>query len=443
MAYSDKGIPSKVVPGMGAIANSTHSAPAHTVDVAQPRAEQCEDDDLAGQSCELLGYVSGTLSCSIRCYFDVSRCEDCEIGGPVTACAHPFDRHNDARMIALAASGNELGVALVTGTSSEDGYSGETSVRFARLDETLVVKSSVGVPLDYASKLSLSSTPDGWLLLVETLNYEGSDTPPNGVVQTLLSFDGAGQLRGTVAFHGRRDGFLVPREGLDPLYVFATDRGGVPKTWGQVLSYSGEADVAPAVADSWFGSTSTHIPACAAVDDYGVSVFSRYRKGDGEAGYVSTLMLPRPGVTGGSAFRATAPGPCAVDAALALIYQAQSPEDGALTTFLNYPAWQVPDALLRDAGPVPAYRAAGFSGLGPRALVLRIMLGDSGPTDLEALDMRIVAQFEATTVAHGPRVPSYDIVRFGEDAIAGYIGEARGNTGLRRITLARMRPEDP
>ena len=49
--------------------------------------------------------------------------------------------------------------------------------------------------------------------------------------------------------------FLVPREGLDPLYVFATDRGGVPKVWGQVLSYSGEADVAPFVTDSWFGST--------------------------------------------------------------------------------------------------------------------------------------------------------------------------------------------
>ena len=37
--------------------------------------EQCEGDDLAGQSCETLGYYDGTLECDADCRFDVSNCE--------------------------------------------------------------------------------------------------------------------------------------------------------------------------------------------------------------------------------------------------------------------------------------------------------------------------------------------------------------------------------
>jgi hypothetical protein len=38
--------------------------------------EQCEGADLDGQSCQTLGFISGTLSCSVACTFDVSGCVD-------------------------------------------------------------------------------------------------------------------------------------------------------------------------------------------------------------------------------------------------------------------------------------------------------------------------------------------------------------------------------
>lgn len=426
------------------VVNGAPDGCADEIYAGRPAMDECDDHDLAGQSCESLGYVSGTLGCRQTCHFDLSGCEDCAVGGPVTACAHPFDRNDDASLLALASKGDELGVALVTGTSTENGYGGETSVRLALLDAELTVKSSVAVPLSYASKLSLSATPDGWLLLVETLNYEGFDSPPNGVIQTLLSFDAAGRLRGSAAFHGRHDGFLVPREGAEPLYAFTTDRGGVSTAWGQVLSYSTEADVAPFVADSWLRSTST-ISACGSASDDGVSLYSRYSKPN-EEGYVGTLVLPRPKVIGGLAFRATAPGACAYDA-LGFIYQGRAPDDGSLGTFLRYPILDNPTFLSRDSGPIAAFRTAGFPALGPRELVLRATLADAGPTDLQVWDLRIPAKFVATSVARGPRVPSYDIVRIGEtygqDAIAGWIAQPPSNTELGRVTLARMHPQFP
>jgi len=36
--------------------------------------EECDGEDLAGQTCELLGYESGTLTCSASCRFDRSQC---------------------------------------------------------------------------------------------------------------------------------------------------------------------------------------------------------------------------------------------------------------------------------------------------------------------------------------------------------------------------------
>lgn len=41
------------------------------------RGEQCDAGDLAGQTCEGLGYTSGTLACNAGCGFDVSGCTTC------------------------------------------------------------------------------------------------------------------------------------------------------------------------------------------------------------------------------------------------------------------------------------------------------------------------------------------------------------------------------
>jgi uncharacterized protein (TIGR02145 family) len=37
-------------------------------------AEECDGDDLDGATCESQGFVSGTLSCGIDCYFDTAAC---------------------------------------------------------------------------------------------------------------------------------------------------------------------------------------------------------------------------------------------------------------------------------------------------------------------------------------------------------------------------------
>ena len=42
--------------------------------------EQCEGPDLAGDTCESLGYVAGTLVCDGLCNFDVTGCESCGNG---------------------------------------------------------------------------------------------------------------------------------------------------------------------------------------------------------------------------------------------------------------------------------------------------------------------------------------------------------------------------
>lgn len=42
--------------------------------------EQCEGLDLAGDTCESLDYVGGTLTCAADCAFDVSACESCGNG---------------------------------------------------------------------------------------------------------------------------------------------------------------------------------------------------------------------------------------------------------------------------------------------------------------------------------------------------------------------------
>src|SRR5690606_10668811 len=43
--------------------------------------EQCETGNLNGESCQSLGYNSGTLSCTTACTFDVSQCSYSSGGG--------------------------------------------------------------------------------------------------------------------------------------------------------------------------------------------------------------------------------------------------------------------------------------------------------------------------------------------------------------------------
>ncbi|HTQ04976.1 MAG TPA: hypothetical protein VMI54_14020 [Polyangiaceae bacterium] len=405
------------------------------------RVDACDGTDLGGQSCASLGYVSGTLLCSDACSFDTSGCDYCPIAPLLPGCAQPYTDNDDIELVALAANGDELAVAFVTGTS-KDGYDGTTSVRLGLLDAHLNPVSSVATELPYASSLSLAPTPDGWLLLVESVDYEAADAPPNGVVQTLLSFDETGTLRGTVAFHGRRNGMLVPRDGAEPLYVFATDDGGVPNVWGELRSFSGTDDVPPFIVDPSPDALS-RTPSCGAATDEGVFVLSGYADAEGE-GYHADLALAESGAASDTGLPAKAPGACALasgESAPALIYQAQAPH-GSLATFQRYPLGGAATLLGTDDGPVSAYRAVGFGEDGGHALVLR----STAHADLEVWDVTSGGQVNATLLlGPGAQVPSYDLVRFGDGALAAWVSQPKGEPagGHGTLTLAKLNPAFP
>ena len=69
-------------------------------DGAIDKAEQCDQNNLNGETCASLGNDGGTLSCGPNCRFDTSQClsaacgngvlgpdEECEVGSPPTSCA--------------------------------------------------------------------------------------------------------------------------------------------------------------------------------------------------------------------------------------------------------------------------------------------------------------------------------------------------------------------
>jgi hypothetical protein len=100
--------------------------------------EVCDGADLAGASCESLGYASGTLACRDDCTLDLSRCELCDRGQRTLACVR-----TGFRRFVLGAAGDELLVA-------ESTYRG---VRVTTLDSDLspIAEAEVGRHGDVAS----------------------------------------------------------------------------------------------------------------------------------------------------------------------------------------------------------------------------------------------------------------------------------------------------
>jgi hypothetical protein len=74
--YTVEGIASAAIAPMGGAVHCTtmQIASACGDGVRQPLLEDCEDTDLAGESCESLGHEPGPLGCNELCYFDVSGC---------------------------------------------------------------------------------------------------------------------------------------------------------------------------------------------------------------------------------------------------------------------------------------------------------------------------------------------------------------------------------
>jgi hypothetical protein len=396
--------------------------------------EACEPDQLDGSSCASLGFVSGTLACSDTCYFDFSRCEECVQEGPVTACAHPLDEHNDAGLPALAANGDSLALAFTTGTSTENGYDGDTSVRLALFDSTLAVTRTVAFPMRYASALSLAPDSDGWLLLVETLNYVGFDGPPDGVLQRLLSFDADGTPRGAVTFHDRSGGSLIARDsGGPPLYVYTKQVDSTPTVFGQVLSYDARKSVGPFIVDTG-GATEAVVAGCGAGIAGGYEIAVRHPvtgfhlvelSNAGVQDDAVDLAAPEPGAC---AYSLTQTGP-------QLIYQSRdSDQFGPSMHWVDLRALE--PTVIEFVGPVEGYRALG-TGAGSVALC-----GHAPP--LSAADLLLVwldASGDLTTttpIVRGAAVPAYDMVQFGGDAVVAWVAQSQSGTPLGRLGMARV-----
>src|SRR5262249_27344865 len=70
--------------------------------------EQCDGADLAGQSCQSLGFTSGTLACGRTCVFDTSGCAFCGDGvvGAGEQCDPPNGLTCDAQCQNIPEAGN-------------------------------------------------------------------------------------------------------------------------------------------------------------------------------------------------------------------------------------------------------------------------------------------------------------------------------------------------
>jgi hypothetical protein len=115
--------------------------------------EDCDGADLGGETCESLGFRSGSLSCTTACRFDASKCESCApIDAHLLACG---TNRQAGSKVALAASDSEIAVAFVR--------DGGLWVEILAPDLSILQAPNRIASLD-ARNLDLLATPGGWLL---------------------------------------------------------------------------------------------------------------------------------------------------------------------------------------------------------------------------------------------------------------------------------------
>jgi hypothetical protein len=129
--------------------------------------EPCDGTNLAGQTCQSVGYASGPLSCGASCELDTTGCERCApLGMPVRWCgAVPIDAR-EVMSFALEGTDDEVGLAWIAREPV-----GMYAVHFARLSSSLEIIQQVG-PLhtgcaDQYMGVHIASRPGGWLLAID------------------------------------------------------------------------------------------------------------------------------------------------------------------------------------------------------------------------------------------------------------------------------------
>jgi len=164
------------------------------------RTEECDGTDLAGETCLGAGFAGGNLGCGSWCGFDTTNCRFCATNRRITVCEEASVGETDVRDVAIAAYGQELGVAWVN----------ESGTSFARYNLNLQhVATAPCLPTGGAATVALAGTSSGWIIATAT---------NNGI--SFAALDRHGGVRGQMHSTTGWDPILIERPGAGPLMVW-------------------------------------------------------------------------------------------------------------------------------------------------------------------------------------------------------------------------------
>jgi hypothetical protein len=140
--------------------------------ILSPTIEECDGADLGRHAshCAMLGYASGTPTCGAACLPESRGCSECRTGLPsLVSCGPlPLAPTESAAAFAMAATDNEVGLALVT---YDDGGGGGGTLSFRRLTPALDVATNTkllgtaGLSAGaYFDTVAVAPIPSGWVI---------------------------------------------------------------------------------------------------------------------------------------------------------------------------------------------------------------------------------------------------------------------------------------
>ncbi|MBU1511467.1 SBBP repeat-containing protein [Myxococcota bacterium] len=175
--------------------------------------EQCDSTELAGSRCRSRGFFGGTLACSDSCLFDVTACDPSRLEGTSTA--------DYARDMAIDASGNVYAVGVTSGTMGAISHGGS---------DIVVVKWNVDGVRQWVAQLGTAGNDVGRGILVD----------PSGAVYVTGYV--TGQLSGETALGGS-DIALIKLNASNGALIWHKQFGSAADEEGRALAMDGSGNV--------------------------------------------------------------------------------------------------------------------------------------------------------------------------------------------------------
>jgi hypothetical protein len=156
-----------------------------------PLTEDCDGADLGKASCQSSGYARGVLTCTPKCSFDISRCDECASLGPSLLSCGPAPI-TTGFSAGIAGMGTAVGAFIdamgIAATDTEVGLvwseHDPDRVQFARLSPTLELLGETTLrDGEFAPGVAIAARPSGWVVAV----YGQSEV-------SILAVDPQGQL---------------------------------------------------------------------------------------------------------------------------------------------------------------------------------------------------------------------------------------------------------